>query len=192
MQKPPTPRANPSSSGSPRLVLDGRRDFDFLAGSWQVVNRKLRDPTPEAPTEWVEFEADVDSWLILGGLGNVDTYHFPNFPDRGPFHGFALRLFDPESRLWRIWWASSVGGGELDPPLSGRFTDGIGEFEGDDRFAGYPIKVRFEWSNITDTSARWQQWFSFDEGATFALNWVMEFSRRPSSAASASRRSAER
>jgi hypothetical protein len=43
--------------------------------------------------------------------------------------------------------------------------------------AGNPITVRFKWSNITEASARWQQSFSFDGGTTFAVNWVMEFSR---------------
>jgi hypothetical protein len=119
----------------------------------------------------------VESRPILGGLGNVDTYHVADFPGRGSFHGFALRLFDPQSCVWRIWWASSIGSGELEPPVSGKFADGEGEFEGDDLFAGDPIKVRFTWSDITDTSAKWQQSFSFDGGTTFALNWVMEFSR---------------
>jgi hypothetical protein len=157
--------------------LDGRRDFDFLAGSWRVANRKLRDPAPGAPAEWIEFESEMESRPILGGLGNVDTYYVADLPDRGDYHGFALRLFDPQSRLWRIWWASSIGGGELDPPLSGKFSSGEGKFEGDDQLAGDPIKVRFKWSEITDRSARWQQSFSFDGGTTFALNWVMEFIR---------------
>jgi hypothetical protein len=160
-----------------RQQSDGRHDFEFLAGNWRVANRKLRDPSRGASAEWVEFDSDVESRPILGGLGNVDTYYMAAHPDRGEFHGFALRLFDTRSRLWRIWWASSTGGGTLDPPLSGRFTEGEGHFEGDDRLAGDPIKVRFKWSHISETTARWQQWFSFDGGATYALNWVMEFRR---------------
>lgn len=161
-----------------REELDGRRDFDFLAGRWRVSNRKLRDPARGAPADWVQFESEVESRPIIGGLGNFDTYYVADFPDRGPFHGFALRLFDPRSQLWRIWWASSIGGGMLDPPLSGRFRDGEGRFEGEDDLAGNPIKIRFKWSNITETSARWEQSFSFDGGMSFAVNWVMLFQRR--------------
>jgi hypothetical protein len=37
--------------------------------------------------------------------------------------------------------------------------------------------VRFDWTDITRTSARWQQSFSFDGGRTFEPNWIMEFVR---------------
>lgn len=156
---------------------DGSRDFDFLAGTWRVKNRKLRDPAPGEPADWVEFDSEAESRPILGGLGNVDTYYAADFPARGEFHGFVLRLFDPAAGLWRIWWASSAGRGRLDPPLAGRFTNGEGRFEGGDHVDGHPVKVRFRWSDVTATSARWQQSFSFDDGRTFEPNWVMEFSR---------------
>jgi len=155
----------------------GRRDFDFLAGTWHVRNRTLRTRAPGAPSDWVEFDSEAESRPVLGGLGNVDTYYAPAFPARGEVHGLALRLYDPESGLWRIWWASSVAPGRLDPPLAGRFTDGQGHFEGDDHVDGRPIRVRFTWSEITPTSARWEQAFSFDGGHTFQVNWVMEFTR---------------
>jgi hypothetical protein len=161
----------------PRDQHDGRRDFDFLTGSWRVRNRSLRPRKPGSPPEWVEFESEAESRPILGGLGNIDTYHVRDFPARGEFHGFAFRLYEPATGLWRIWWASTVAPGALDPPLAGRFTDGEGHFEGDDHVDARPIKVRFKWSEITPTSARWQQAFSFDRGRTFEVNWVMEFSR---------------
>ena len=157
--------------------LDGRRDFDFLAGRWRVRNRKLLNPAPGEPADWVEFDSEAESGPILSGLGNVDTYYTSDFPGLGEFHGFALRLFDPDAGLWRIWWASSAGRGRLDPPLAGRFTDGIGRFEGDDHVAGRAVRVRFRWSDVTQTSARWEQAFSFDAGRTFETNWEMRFHR---------------
>ena len=152
-------------------------DFDFLEGSWRVKNRKVRDPRAGASADWIEFDSEVESRSVLGGLGNMDTYEALDLPGSGRFHGLALRLFEPATGLWRIWWASSAGNGCLDPPLTGRFVEGEGLFAGDDYLAGHPIQVRFVWSEITNVSARWEQAFSFDGGRSFAVNWVMEFSR---------------
>jgi hypothetical protein len=158
-------------------VLDGRRDFDFLFGDWRIANRKLEDPLAAEPTKWLEFEATSEAAPILGGLGNFDMYSAPDFPGRPGYHGFSLRLFDPEAGLWRIWWASTVGRGELDTPVVGRFRDGVGRFECDDVLDGRRVKVRYDWTEITPSSARWEQSFSFDDGQTFEKNWVMELTR---------------
>jgi len=160
---------------------DGRHDFDFFHGEWRIANRKLADPLAEGPESrrWLEFEATAKAAPILGGLGNHNTYSAPDFPGCADFHGFALRLFDPESGLWRIWWASTIGRGRLDTPVVGRFKDDVGRFECDDLLGGREAKVRFDWKDITHSSARWEQSFSFDDGRTFDTNWIMEFNRMP-------------
>jgi hypothetical protein len=100
----------------------------------------------------------------------------PTSPAAPAFEALALRPFDIENGIWRIWWASTAGGGELDAPLAGRFRDGVGVLECDDVVTGRKLRVRFDWSEITASSARWQQSFSFD-GETWQPNWIME-SRR--------------
>jgi hypothetical protein len=37
--------------------------------------------------------------------------------------------------------------------------------------------MRFVWSGITDTAARWEQAFSADEGRTWETNWIMTMTR---------------
>ena len=161
---------------SQQVAVEGLHDFDVIFGEWQVLNRKLADPLAES-SEWLEFDATVEVRPILGGLGNVDLYSAPDFPGRPGYEGFGLRLFDPETGLWRIWWASTIGNGQLDPPVVGRFRDGEGRFECDDALDGRDVKVRFDWTDITSSSARWKQSFSFDGGESFEANWIMELTR---------------
>ncbi len=160
---------------SEEKALEGRHDFDFLFGHWRIANRKLVDPFDQ-DSGWIEFEATSENHPIVGGLGNCDTFVVQDFPGRGHFEGFTLRLFEPETGLWRIWWASSIGNGQLDPPVVGRFVDGHGMFECDDVVAGRAVRVRFDWTvnpPASRASWKWEQAFSLD-GKTFETNWVNE------------------
>jgi hypothetical protein len=65
----------------------------------------------------------------------------------------------------------------LEPPVVGRFAGGRGDFYGDDTHDGTSIRVHFIWSQITPTSARWEQEFSADGGRTWEANWIIELSR---------------
>lgn len=101
-----------------------KHDFDFLAGGWKIRNRKLREPLA-GRDEWDEFDATQDLSPILQGFGNFDI--FTTEFDGKPFEGFTLRLFDPKTRLWTIYWADSdlvrLDGGKV-----GSFNGDIGEF----------------------------------------------------------------
>jgi hypothetical protein len=55
----------------------------------------------------------------------------------------------------------------------------VGRFFGDYLENGRPMRVRFLWSHITPTSARWEQASSADGGKTWTPNWIMEFQRSP-------------
>ena len=157
---------------------DGRHDFDFLFGAWQISNRKRVNPLVQGDDEWIEFDAWMQAQPIVGGLGNIDTYHAPDFPGRPGFEGFTLRLFEPKTGQWRIWWASSVGTGLLDEPVVGRFEDdGIGRFECDDILDGVHVRVRYVWTVVDEDTLEWEQFFSFDGRRTWDSNWVMQSTR---------------
>jgi hypothetical protein len=149
-------------------------DFDFFMGSWQVHHRRLKDRLVGSD-EWQEFEGTTVAWPILGGAGNIDD-NVLELP-AGTYRAISLRTFDPETDQWSIWWLDGRNPGQLDPPVVGGFSDGIGTFLAEDTFNDIPILVRFTWSDITATNTRWEQAFSTDEGETWEVNWVMESTR---------------
>jgi hypothetical protein len=148
-------------------------DFDFLIGSWNVVNRVLTNALFTGGDDWDSYPATATCQRILGGAGTLDEMIFPT---KGGLRGLTLRLFDPERKEWSIYWATDRLG-VLGPPVVGTFADGRGDFHGDDTHEGKPIKVHFVWSDITGTSARWLQRFSNDGGRNWETNWIMELTR---------------
>ncbi len=90
--------------------------------------------------------------------------------------GTTLRLFDPKTGRWSIWWAGKSNP-VLDSPVVGAFDGDRGIFEAEDVFEGRPILVRFIWSRVTTRAPRWEQAFSEDGGHTWETNWVMDYTR---------------
>jgi hypothetical protein len=87
---------------------------------------------------------------------------------------------DLKSGQWAIWWLDGRNPfGDLDPPVKGRFENGVGTFYSDGAIDGKPVRTRFLWSRITPTSAHWEQAYSYDAGKSWDTNWVMEFRRTP-------------
>ena len=82
--------------------------------------------------------------------------------------------------LWRIWWSSTARPGRLDPPVEGRF--GGRRHGARSRPTTCSTACRSGCASTgrrsPATSARWDQAFSFDGGATWEPNWTMELSRR--------------
>jgi hypothetical protein len=154
-------------------VKDAAHDFDFWMGRWRIENKRLVKRLAGC-TEWEEFQATCRAWPLPGGIGNSDEFTCEAW--RPGFVGMAFRIFNPATRLWSIYWVDN-NVGILQPPVVGRFENGVGIFEGPDEFGGKPITVRFTWSHITANGARWEQAFSVDEGKTWETNWVMMMSR---------------
>lgn len=145
-------------------------DFDFLIGDWKVANRRLKQRLAGS-SEWEEFEATSVVWSLLDGGANIDQITFADGTS-----ALTLRLFQPHTGQWSLNWATSSEG-SLFPPVVGSFADGKGLFYGDDTHDGTPVRVRFIWSEITPTSARWEQAFSADSEQSWETNWIMELKR---------------
>ena len=146
-----------------------QHDFDFWIGRWSVRNEKLKGRLCGS-TEWETFTAAAEASLLPGGMGNLDSFI------AGDFVGLTIRLFDRANDRWSIYWADNRRA-RFDPPVIGGFHDGVGIFEGDDVHESTPVRVRFRWTHDTPRTARWDQAFSADGGATWETNWIMSMTR---------------
>jgi hypothetical protein len=160
-----------TQTAEPRSAV---HDFDFYMGSWRIHHRRLRERLAGSD-EWQEFEGTSVAWPILDGAGNIDD-NVLELP-AGTYRAISLRTFDAETNRWSIWWLDGRYPSRFDRPVVGGFTNGVGTFLAADEFNGKPILVRFIWSDISETTCRWEQAFSPDGGATWEVNWIMESTR---------------
>jgi hypothetical protein len=165
---------NPKSApAAPNLT--GLHDFDFFMGNWRAHHRKLKERLLGSH-DWVEFDGTISVHPLMNGWANEDESIF-NIPG-GAYRGVTLRAYDPVTGLWSIWWLDGrMPSAPLDPPVKGRFVNGVGVFYSDDTLRGKPVKVRFTWTHPTPDTARWEQAFSGDGGKTWETNWVTDFTR---------------
>jgi hypothetical protein len=166
-----------NSSGNLEIIpskTSSLNDFDFLIGKWKIHNKKLKTRLNNCK-EWAEFEASSECYKILRGFGNTD--HFRTQFNGVPFEGMALRLFNPKTKLWSIYWADS-NVVVLDVPVVGSFENKVGKFYAKDVFEGKEIVMQFNWDATNRDVPVWSQAFSADNGKTWEWNWYMTFYRQ--------------
>ena len=146
-------------------------DFNFLNGKWKMYHRRLNKRL-ENCKDWTEFESTDSNYNILSGAANMDIYSTTEMPgmEGKLFEGATLRLFDPKTKLWSLYWVAS-NRGVLDPPEVGSFENNIGHFFAKDIFNGKPIIVMFRWDVRDKNKPVWSQAFSPDNGKTWEWNW---------------------
>ena len=150
-----------------------KNDFDFYQGKWKLHNRKLKSRLTNC-TEWTEFESTQEMYKVLNGIGNVDNF-LATFDDK-PFEGMTVRLFNPKTKLWSLYWADS-NEGKFDPPVVGSFENNVGHFFTKDVLNNKKILVVFRWDARDKENPIWSQAFSADNGKTWEWNWYMYFSK---------------
>ncbi|MGN6421376.1 MAG: hypothetical protein ACTHMC_27930 [Pseudobacter sp.] len=151
-------------------ATSSKEDFNFLAGNWIMENKRLKSRLSNS-TEWVAYHSTSQNMgIILNGLGNLDFFRTEyNQVNDQPYEGITLRLFNPVTRLWSLYWADS-NLGVLDPPVVGSFEGNIGTFYCRDTWQGKPILVMFQWDKTDPENPVWAQAFSADEGKTWEMN----------------------
>jgi len=165
----------------PKLVFDDKgelvikasatssqHDFDYLVGKWKLAHHKLRSRLINCK-EWDEFETMVADSNGLAGTASFDV-GWATF-DGKPWEGRTIRLFNPETRLWSLYWTASNSGGRMDPPVVGSFENNIGLFFAKDMYKGKPVIMVFKWDKRNPEAPVWSQAFSDDNGKTWEWNW---------------------
>src|SRR5436309_2253843 len=131
------------SSLQPASIPNGEHDFDFEIGNWKIDLSRLKDRLAGSTT-WVEFEGTSVTRKVWNGRANLEQFEADS--QTGHIEGLTLRLYNPESRQWSIYWANSQDG-LLGQPMIGEFKNGRGEFFDQEPWKGRAVFVRFIWSN---------------------------------------------
>lgn len=165
------PAAGRGSSVRSQAMRSGCHAFDFEYGKWRMPNERLIKRLAGSD-QWEHFFTyDVGTPLpgCTGGIDIMRTGYWPHFI------GVMIRTYDPNSRLWRIYWFDDrLSHGVIGPPVVGRFKGNVGIFYGNDTYEGKPVRARFIWTVNPAGSkvvARWSQVFSSDGGNTWEVKW---------------------
>jgi hypothetical protein len=152
---------------------DGQHDFDFLLGSWKIHLKRMVQPL-SGSHEWVEFDGTVVCKKVWDGKGEIEEFSV-DAPDKN-IHilGLALRLYNPASHQWSIYWANAAKGAIGGPPVVGEFKDGHGEFYDQEEINGRVIFTRYAWSRINTPTPHFEQAYSDDGGQTWEVNWITD------------------
>ncbi len=153
---------------------DGQRDFDFEFGSWKIHLKRL-EKRLAGSTTWIEFDGTSVTRKVWDGRAQLEQFETDS-PAGGHIEGLTLRLYNPQSHQWRLYWANSKIG-ILDPPQVGEFKNGRGEFYAQDTIDGKTILIRFIWSNTDTNTPHFEQSFSDDGGKTWEVNWITDQTR---------------
>lgn len=166
---PPRAAKDDTAAALPRTPVGTPRDFEWEHGRWHTWLRRLLKPLSGAH-DWAEYTGTTLVSPLLGGRANIVELDVSG--PHGRIEGISLRLYEPGRKLWTLNF-SNAAAGSMEPPMSGGFNGSRhGVFFGHDTFRGRPILVRFV-IDVTDAdTARFEQAFSADAGATWEVNWV--------------------
>jgi len=153
---------------------DGAHDFDPLLGNFTFNLHYMLHPLTSSP-DWTDMTGTGACYKVWNGRANLDTVELDS-AQGGHMEGLTLRLYDPDARQWRLYWANSRIG-RLDPPQVGDFRDGHGDFYTTDTINGKTTLIRFDWTRMTSGTPHFEQAFSPDGGKTWEVNWITNQTR---------------
>ena len=160
-------------SQAPAEQSEGQHDFDFLVGTWKSHVSALVGPFTGSKT-WTEYNGISVSRPVWNGRAELTQLETDG--PKGHIEALCLRLYNPQTHQWSLNYGHG-NDGSMDPPLTGQFKEGHGEFYGPDTWHGRPIFVRHVWSDIGPDTCHFEQAFSEDGGKTWEVNFIEKFTR---------------
>jgi hypothetical protein len=151
----------------------GQHDFDPLIGAWKYRLKRLQHPLTGSTT-WIDLEGTGECLKVWDGRADLDTIEVDG--PTGHIEGLTLRLFNPQTHQWSLYWANSKTA-KLDPPQVGEFKNARGDFFAQDTINGRTILIRYDWTNLTTNTPHFEQSFSDDGGKTWEVNWITDQTR---------------
>jgi hypothetical protein len=175
--RPPQALATAQNAMPAPIDRDGQHDFDSLIGSWKFHLKRLTRPLTGS-ADWEELDGTVICRAVWDGKANMEEVVLDGKVSQTHIQGLTLRLYSPTTHQWSLYWANAADGSLPMPPTVGHFNGhGRGEFYDHEDYRGRPIVVRYVWSNITATSAHFEEAFSADDGKTWEVNWITDQTR---------------
>ena len=151
----------------------GQRDFEPLLGRWNFhLKKRLRPLT--GSIEWIDLTGSGYCMPLWHGRAQLDTVSLEGAT--GHIEGLTLRLYNPKTHEWRLYWANSKDGLIVAPQI-GQFRAGHGEFYAQDTLDDKSILVKFDWTALASSSPHFEQSFSNDGGKTWEVNWITNQTR---------------
>jgi hypothetical protein len=156
----------------PPTQHDGQHDFDFEIGTWKIHLKRL-DHRLVGSTTWVEFDGTSVTRKVWDGRADLEEFEVDS--PTGHIQGMTLRLYDPQTQQWSLYWATSKSGA-MGVPTIGEFKNGRGEFFDTEPSGpnGRSILCRFVWTNTNTDTPHFEQSFSEDGGKTWEVNWITD------------------
>jgi hypothetical protein len=161
----------------PRRFFDAaQHDFDWQFGHWNIHMRRMLHPLSDAES-WTTYDGRADAMKLWDGRANLVQIAAKG--PAGSLQFLALRLYQPQSHQWALYFAHA-GSDIVSSPMYGGFKDGRGEFYDVESLAGRSILARFVFDSIETGSTRDEQAFSEDGGRTWEVNWTNHLTRAAS------------
>jgi hypothetical protein len=163
--------ATPNPVPAPPPPNDGAHDFDQVLGNFSFRLHFMLHPLTNSPG-WTDMAGTGACYGVWNGRAQLDTVELDS-SSGSHIEGLTLRLYDRESRQWRLYWANNRVG-RLDPPQIGDFRDGHGDFYTTDTINGKTTLIRYDWSRMGSGTPHFEQAFSPDGGKSWEVNWITD------------------